>query len=399
MLERTRRRLTAGYLVVTAAIVILFAAVTLVAFGETTRSERDHLLLEKATALAAGGGEGADGADYGTVLLAADGRTLARDRTAPSLGLPDRPGARAAATQPRAVMRTIAGPEGEVRVATVRAPGGRIAQVGRSLSADAAAARRLLGILGAVGALALVLAALGGLAMARRALGPVKDAFDRQRAFVADASHELKTPLALIRVDAEVLLRDPAAPDAAELLVHQVHEIDRMNALLSDLLLLARLDSGKLVVEQRPFDLATVLAESTARFSRRAELEHIELGFDVPADVTARGDAQRTGQVLAALLDNAVRMTPTGGTVSARARRVDGHVEVEISDTGPGIPPQRRERVFDRFHRTSAPRQDRPGTGLGLAIARDLARAQGGDLVAEAGHAGGATLRLELPAA
>lgn len=397
MLERTRRQLTAGYVGIVAAIVVLFGTVTLLGFRETTRRDRDHLLVEKATVLAEGSGGGADGADYGTVLLAPDGRTLERDRTAPTLGLPDRGGARQAAGRRDAVLRTVKGPDGDVRVASLATDDGRISQVARSLSADDAATTRLLGILGVTGVIALILAALGGLAMARRALRPVNSAFERQRAFIADASHELKTPLALIRLDADVLARDPAAPDAPELLDHQIGEIERMSALLSELMLLARLDAGRLAMERDVFNLGDVLTKSADRFQRRAALGDIELRTEVSGLVSARGDARRTGQLLAAVLDNAVRMTPGGGAINAVARRVDGRVEVEISDTGPGIPREQAERVFDRFHHTPHGR-GHGSAGLGLAIARDLARAQGGDLLAEPGPNGGARLLLELPA-
>ena len=399
VLTRTMRRLTLSYVGVVAAIVVLFGAVTLIGFGATTRSERDNLLVEKATALSRGGGGATDGAEYGTVVFSADGRVRERDITAPTLGMPDSAGARAATTARRAVLRTIPGPDGDVRVASVRAPDGRVGQVGRLLSGDAASVRRLVTVLGVVGLFALVLAGVGGLLLSRRALRPVRDAFERQRTFVADASHELRTPLALVRLDAEVLARDPTAGDAPDLLAHQVEEIDRMDALLSELLLLARLDAGRLAVEAVAFDLAGVLHEHAARFRRRAESASVRLELEPPrSPVHARGDPDRTGQVLAALLDNAVRMTPPGGAVRASARRVDGHVEAEVSDTGPGIAPAQRERVFDRFHRAGPASAGRRGSGLGLAIARDLARAQGGDLLAGAAEGGGASMRLELPA-
>lgn len=399
LLSRTRRRLTLSYVAVVAAIVVAFGAVTLLGFGATTRNERDNLLVEKATALSRGGGGATDGAEYGTVVLTTGGRVLERDATAPTLGMPDRAGARTAAERGTTVLRTVPGPDGEVRVASVRAPDGRVGQVGRLLSGDAAAVRRLVAVLAVVGLVAVALAALGGLVLARRALRPVDDAFARQRAFVADASHELRTPLALVRLDAEVLARDPGADDARELLAHQVEEIDRMDGLLTELLLLARLDAGRLRLEADAFDLAEVLDEHATRFGRRAQAAAVGIELARPSGpVRARGDAAHTGQVLAALLDNAVRMTPPGGVVRAAARQVDGHVEAEISDTGPGIAADQRERVFDRFHHAGPVVGGRSGNGLGLAIARDLARAQGGDLVAGDADGGGARMRLELPA-
>ena len=232
---------------------------------------------------------------------------------------------------------------------------------------------------------------------------PVEDSFRRQRTFVADASHELKTPLALVKINAEVMRRNPTAPENREVLEDQLSEIDRMNALLSDLLTLARLDAGGLDVEQKPFDLAVVAAEAAGRFLKRASVEGIRLEVDVPDLLPACGDPERTGQILAALLDNAVRYTPEGGTITVSGREADGRAEASVGDTGPGIPPEHMERIFDRFYRAEEARtRAGGGTGLGLSIARDLARAQGGDLSAEnfsrdGDGPGGAVFRLRLP--
>jgi len=142
---------------------------------------------------------------------------------------------------------------------------------------------------------------------------PAREAFARQRDFVADASHELKTPLALAKVNAEEIRRNPSSPNNREIVEDQLSEIDRMDALLSDLLTLARLDSGRLEVEKKPFDLAVVAGEAAERFLKRAAAEHLQLEISLPRELPVRGDAARTGQILAALLDNAVRHTPQGG--------------------------------------------------------------------------------------
>ena len=156
----------------------------------------------------------------------------------------------------------------------------------------------------------LLLAGVGGLFLSRRAMRPVEDSFRRQRTFVADASHELKMPLALVKINAEVMRRNPTSPKNREVLEDQLSEIDRMNALLSDLLTLARLDAGRLEVDHKPFDLAVVAAEAAGRFLKRAAVEGVRLEVDVPDLLPAHGDPERTGQILAALLDNAVRHTP-----------------------------------------------------------------------------------------
>jgi two-component system sensor histidine kinase CiaH len=234
--------------------------------------------------------------------------------------------------------------------------------------------------------------------MSHRAMEPVRDSFQRQRTFIADASHELKTPLALVKVNAEVMERNPADPENREVVEDQLAEIDRMDALLSDLLVLARLDADKLDVEQKPFDLSVVAAETAGRFLTRAAEEGVRLEVEVPEELPARGDPEKSAQVLAALLDNAVRYTPKGGSVTVSGRRFDGRAEASVEDTGPGIPLEHLDHIFDRFYRAEEARtRASGGTGLGLSIARDLARAQGGDLLA--GHApdGGASFTLKLP--
>ena len=266
---------------------------------------------------------------------------------------------------------------------------------------------RLIFVLVLTGFGALVLAAAGGLFMSRRAMRPVQEAFGRQRTFIADASHELKTPLTLIRADAEVLSRGLDDPDNAsdnrELVDDLLGETDRMNAILSDLLLLARLDADKVSVSREPFDLALVLSETSERFAARAVAEGKNLEVNHSGKLPARGDAGRTGQILAALLDNALRFTPAGGTITVEGRTTDKRVEASVTDTGPGIPPESLDRVFERFYRADPHSAARSrgasggGTGLGLAIARDLARAQGGELTAENGDNGGARFTLILP--
>ena len=149
--------------------------------------------------------------------------------------------------------------------------------------------------------------------------------------------------------------------------------------------------------------LALVLSETSERFAARAIAEGKDLRVDHAGKLPARGDAERTGQILAALLDNALRFTPTGGTVTVDGRVADKRIEAGVTDTGPGIASESLDRVFERFYRAdthSAARTRGPsggGTGLGLAIARDLARAQGGELLAGSAENGGARFTLTLP--
>ena len=157
-------------------------------------------------------------------------------------------------------------------------------------------------------------ALFGGLYMAGRAMRPARESFEKQRAFIADASHELKTPLTLIRADAEmVLYRGHLNQEDQKLVEHSLTETDRMGAILSDLLLVARLDADEADVATKPFDLVSVLSEEAERFGVRAADKEVHLEVQTPSELLTRGDFKRTRQIIAVLLDNAVRFVPPGG--------------------------------------------------------------------------------------
>jgi signal transduction histidine kinase len=416
MLDRIRLRLTAAYVGILALILVLFGVVAVFIFRDQAYARQDELLMQearsKAESLLAGREEDfipTPGQPYAAWAEVGPEGRISDPQSAPAeaLDLLSMEQARRAVREREPSLATVEGHEGALRVASlpVVREGAVVAvvQTGQLREEVGGNVSRLILVLVLVGIGALVLAAVGGLFMSRRAMRPVGDAFERQRTFIADASHELKTPLTLIRADAEVLSRDLTDPDRRELAYDLLAETDRMNALLSDLLVLARLDAGKLAVKQEPFDLANVIARTSERFAARAAAEGKRLEVSHSGRILARGDEGRTGQILAVLLDNALRFTPPGGLVTVEGRVRDGRVEATVTDSGPGIPAEHLPRVFDRFYRAEAARtREGGGTGLGLAIARDLARAQGGELTAgnarpgEAG--GGASFTLTLPA-
>ena len=414
MLERMRWRLTLGYAGIFALILLLLAVAAVAGFSRELTNQQDTLLTQEAKdqtrnlrddehreVLAEGS------AEYSWVALDPDGRVTDRDPTAATLGtlgLPARELATQALKEDEGVSATIQSPQGRVRVVSMpmRDSGEVIGviQYARSLKGVQQTIDRLLLVLMPLALGGLGAALLGGLYMAGRALRPARESFERQRAFVADASHELKTPLTLIRADAEmVLFRDHLNEEDRKLLDHALAETDRMGAVLSDLLLVARLDAGKVDLAEKPFDLAALLSEEAERFGARAAAKEVRLEVLSPGELKARGDAKRTGQALAVLFDNAVRFTPSGGSIAIHGRLSERWTEASVADTGPGIIPEDLPRVFDRFYRAEAARtrNKNGGTGLGLAIARDLMRAQGGDIVAEHAKGGGAVFRLRLP--
>ncbi|MEU0506284.1 HAMP domain-containing sensor histidine kinase [Nocardia sp. NPDC005998] len=201
------------------------------------------------------------------------------------------------------------------------------------------------------------------------------------RTFVADAAHELRTPITGIRAIAEAVLQQPpdADPDASlQMQLLLVREAQRAGRLVDDLVDLARIDAG-LPLRHTPTDLYDL---ADAQLSRM-RLLHGDIEFELAGDhVVAAIDPERVNQVLLNLLENACQAMPDSGTVTVWVGATSNLAEVTISDTGPGVPPGERERIFDRLVRLDQARDRRAdGSGLGLAIARGIARAHGGDLI------------------
>ncbi|MGW3325622.1 sensor histidine kinase [Streptomyces virginiae] len=215
----------------------------------------------------------------------------------------------------------------------------------------------------------------------------------RQRQFTADASHELRNPLAAVRSRLEVALAMDR-PDR-ESVAAALADTERLQAIAADLLLLARLDGGP-APRSEPVDLALLAAEDAARRGASRVGARVALRLDAGAPVPASGDPARLERALANLVDNALRYARA--EVVVRATEHDGWAVLEVTDDGPGIPEADRDRVFERFVRLDADRgRAGGGTGLGLAIAREIARAHGGDVRALPAPAGGARLVLRIP--
>ncbi|UOR01219.1 HAMP domain-containing histidine kinase [Leucobacter allii] len=228
------------------------------------------------------------------------------------------------------------------------------------------------------------------------ALGARQESEERLRAFIADASHELRTPLASIRGYAQLAHAEAVEMPAtqARSLERIESEAERMGALVEDLLLLARLDSGQRL-RREPVDV-TMLAIETVSDLHAAMPDH-EWIVEVDEPVEVRGDAPRIRQVLINLLGNAGRHTPAGTRVTAAVTRVGGEAVMSVSDDGPGIAPELLPRLFDRFTRGDAARnRDAGSTGLGLAIASAIVQEHGGRIDVASGSAG-TSFEVALP--
>ena len=270
--------------------------------------------------------------------------------------------------------------------------------VGRSLDARDYQLRLLATVLAVGGVIGLAAASMAGWLLAGRSLSPIRSAMDTQRRFVSDASHELRTPVAVMKANAELLLRHP--DQTVEANIDQVaainEEADHLTRLVADLLLLARADEQVLSVEREKVAVDEILETLVRDMEAIAESKGIVLKREL-AHGEVQADPQRLRQLLAILLDNALKFTPAGGTVTVRSRRQGSRWALSVSDTGPGIPEDAQGRVFDRFFRVDEARSGQAGTGLGLSIARWIAEAHHGRIAVTSAPGEGATFTVTLP--
>jgi len=255
-----------------------------------------------------------------------------------------------------------------------------------------------------VGGLVVVLVAIAfGAVYARRALVPIREslgaqrtALRHQREFAADASHELRTPLTVIRSSVEHLRRhgDQPVKEVGDALVDIDAEVTHLTGLVEDLLLLARSDSGAINLERVAIHLDDVAADAASALAQPAAAAGVRVEMD-PAPTPAIGDPARLRQLVTILVDNAIRHSPRGSAVRIVVRPQGDAASVAVEDAGPGVRPEDREHVFDRFWR--APGAPAGGTGLGLAIARWIAEHHDGSISVDQSAAGGARFEVRIP--
>jgi signal transduction histidine kinase len=221
-----------------------------------------------------------------------------------------------------------------------------------------------------------------------------------RRDLVANVSHELKTPISVLRARLENLLDGVEQPDPGVLQV-MLQQAERLSRLVDQLLDLSRLESGDVPLEREDLDLGSLVQEVVSEVEAARGDHLVQVRSAVPDDLPpAWADRERIHQVLFNLLDNAVRFTPPGGDVVVSAARIGGRCEVRVADTGPGIPAEHLPFLFERFYRVDQARsRGDGGTGIGLAIARSVVEAHGGRIRAESEVGMGSVFTFELPLA
>jgi two-component system, OmpR family, sensor kinase len=408
-------------------MVLVLAAAALFVYVRL-RAELDESvgsdLHARAAAVARAGAEAGvagDPEDGFAQVLSSDGRVL------DTAG-----GARAPVRGSGEFDRTVAGVDGTARV--LAAPqGDSTIVVGQSLEDRDEVLADLIAAFAVGGAIGVVLASLLGYALAGAGLAPVeamrrraahvslaagderlplpaardeirrlgetlndmldrlRRAFERERRFVADASHELRTPVAVIKTELEGLLRARNDPPTREALVAALEECDHLAQLAEDLLVIARSAEGELPLRPEPIAARTLLEGTRDRFADRATQRGRRITVDAPGDLRLTADPLRIRQALGNLVDNALRHGD--GDVALRARNASDAIELEVSDHGDGFAPDIADRAFERFARGDGARTRGAGTGLGLAIVRAIAEAHGGSVAI----VDRATVRIRLP--
>jgi heavy metal sensor kinase len=314
-------------------------------------------------------------------------------------------------------------------------------QVGMSLESVAMTRRRFLLVMAAVLPLALLFAGGGGWLLAQRALQPVDRmteaarrisaehlderldttgsddeldrlattlndmlsrldvAFRQTRQFSADASHELQTPLTILKGELEVALRTPRSPEEYHrVLASALEESERIARLVEGLLLLSRADAGVLRMDRRPVDMTELVMEVGASAQVLANTHGVALELKSVAPVIIQGDRDHLRRLILNLVDNGIKYTPVGGLVTLTLQRDGDWAALRIVDTGIGLTPTEQEHIFQRFYRApEALSWGKEGSGLGLCIARSIAEAHGGRIEVQSAVGCGSTFTVFIP--
>jgi two-component system, OmpR family, heavy metal sensor histidine kinase CusS len=330
----------------------------------------------------------------------------------------------------RVVSINVDGPEGPLTV-----------KVGRSLAAFEQESQELLFTFLLTGPVMLLIVVGGGYVLARRSLQPVQTmtqtakqitaerlnqrinvdnpndelgelaqtlnqmieglerSFTEMQRFTADAAHELRTPLAVIRNEAEVALRSPrSTEDYCRVLENLLEETIRLSNMADQLLFLSRQDAGLQVLKQESLAMDQLLAEVSANMQMVAQEKGVRLTLESNAPCQLAGDRTQLRRVFFNLLDNAIKYANASGQIVVSSQTNNGELTITITDTGIGIPPEHLPRLFDRFYRVDPARSgDESGAGLGLSICQSIVRSMGGRIQIESTVGKGTTVTISLP--
>lgn len=406
MLKRLRRKFCAITLLLVGLVLVAALGSTFVS-AANTQGEITRSMLEKSLDMGfaqpptLGAGENADRAFVVTLDVSDAGVVLSRSGAAIEVSSDQMAGIIAKALQ----SPSDSGHSEKLHVAWMKrqTDSGFTLALCDTTSRDGAIARQLgmdvAIFVGAMAALAVVVRIL-----AKWALSPVERAWDQQRRFISDASHELKTPLAVICANSQILQRDASIPEGSRRWVESTaEEADHMKGLVEDLLTLARADEAAAgttedALRHDEVDLSSIVDEAALEFDAVAFERGCSIDSEVAGGIVVSGDADQLGRVVRTLLDNATKYAERNSLVRVRLTQAGSHAQLTVANRGPIIQPEDLEHLFDRFYRTdkARSRQETGGYGLGLAIAKSTVEAHGGKIWATSDAAEGTCFHVTL---
>ena len=406
MLKRLRRKFCAITLLLVGLVLVAALGSTFVS-AANTQGEITRSMLEKsldkgfAQPPTLGAGENADRAFVVTLDVSDAGVVLSRSGAAIEVSSDQMAGIIAKALQ----SPSDSGHSEKLHVAWMKrqTDSGFTLALCDTTSRDGAIARQLgmdvAIFVGAMAALAVVVRILS-----KWALSPIERAWDQQRRFISDASHELKTPLAVICANSQILQRDASIPEGSRRWVESTaEEADHMKGLVEDLLTLARANEAAAgttedALRHDEVDLSSVVDEAALEFDAVAFERGCSIDSEVAGGIVVRGDADQLGRVVRTLLDNATKYAERNSLVRVRLTQAGSHAQLTVANRGPMIRPEDLEHLFDRFYRTdkARSRQETGGYGLGLAIAKSTVEAHGGKIWATSDAAEGTCFHVTL---
>ena len=444
-----RVRLAFAFALATLVLVAVGGALFSESFSSGLRSSLEPGLRTRAAALSAvfrsqvahgtGQPQVVDERDDVAQLFDRSGRVLLATTEAGKRPVVDASVIRRARRSEQFADANVGGEREPYRVLTKPDRSGRVILVGTSLEPTDAAVNRVRNALLIGGGIAVVAAGIGGWVLAGAALRPVErmrrtaaeiserdvsarlpvpathdelqalattmnllladlqEALQRQRAFVADAGHELRTPLAVLRTELELAGRPMRTPDELrDAVEHAARETDRLEQLARDLLFLAKRDDGT-ATQLEVTTLAPMVEEAVDAAQARAGERQVRIELHVDPTATARVSGALLRPAVDNLLTNALRFSPSGSTVMVRLHRDEAVTAIDVLDEGPGFPPEFLPHAFDRFSRGDPARSRDGGAGLGLSIVRAVAEAHGGSVEAVNRPGGGAIVTIRIP--
>lgn len=279
-------------------------------------------------------------------------------------------------------------------------PNGNLVFVFLDRTTELSTLSQLSVVLLGIGSITIIVLAGISYVLACWAIKSTELAWEKQQQFVADASHELKTPLSVIQTTTDVLLSNKEKTIASEQkwIDYIKSETERMSKLVSDLLYLAKVDSNEVLITSTPFNLSEAIINITLPFESIVFESNKELQMEIEPDLMYIGEEARLQQVAIILLDNALKHAPIKSSIQIRLHQVGTNYQLEVSNEGEGIPPQHLDKIFERFYRVDASRaRDTGGYGLGLSIAKSIIKQHNGSISVKSQLNELTTFRVTLP--